>query len=254
MRAPVDTLALQVAGAERKAFRLQRLGHFEQALQSSREADRRRRSSAGDTQRRAWLAAIGCTHRLPDERRGARSEAADPRLLGQQQSFAAQGAARLCRRGRCRASSPRRSSRACSNMISRGAMIADFDEAVAELVPDGFGRPLRGGARQSRKLILASRPSAPRRSTGKGPMCCGGPTPPSTSSSRRKARRKDNPLYKNDHAQLLEAEAWFKSAYPAGRPYGYRRCPKRSPTLANIQIVMPGEIARAHRHSGQPFA
>jgi hypothetical protein len=25
----------------------------------------------------------------------------------------------------------------------------------------------------------------------------------------------DNPLYKNDHAQLLEAEAWFKGAYPS---------------------------------------
>ncbi len=29
-----------------------------------------------------------------------------------------------------------------------------------------------------------------------------------------KSKKEDNPLYKNDHAQLLEAEAWFKSAYP----------------------------------------
>ena len=31
---------------------------------------------------------------------------------------------------------------------------------------------------------------------------------------RRKSKKEDNPLYKNDHAQLLEAEAWFKGAYP----------------------------------------
>jgi hypothetical protein len=29
-----------------------------------------------------------------------------------------------------------------------------------------------------------------------------------------KSKKDDNPLYKNDHAQLLEAEAWFKSVYP----------------------------------------
>ena len=27
-------------------------------------------------------------------------------------------------------------------------------------------------------------------------------------------KNEDNPLYKNDHAQLLEAEHWFKQAYP----------------------------------------
>ena len=29
-----------------------------------------------------------------------------------------------------------------------------------------------------------------------------------------KTKQDDNPLYKNDHAQPLEAEAWFKSVYP----------------------------------------
>src|SRR5205085_5397064 len=29
-----------------------------------------------------------------------------------------------------------------------------------------------------------------------------------------KSKKEENPLYKNDHAQLLEAEAWFKSTYP----------------------------------------
>lgn len=27
-------------------------------------------------------------------------------------------------------------------------------------------------------------------------------------------KEKDNPLYKNDHAQLLEAEQWFRRCYP----------------------------------------
>ena len=29
-----------------------------------------------------------------------------------------------------------------------------------------------------------------------------------------KSKKEDNPLYKSDHAQLLEAENWFKGAYP----------------------------------------
>lgn len=63
--APVNALALKVAGAERKAFKLQRLGQFEKALlileklMSDEELK-------GDAQRRAWLAATAA-HRLSDE-------------------------------------------------------------------------------------------------------------------------------------------------------------------------------------------
>jgi hypothetical protein len=54
--APVNALALKVAGAERKAFKLQRLGQFEKALQILEKliADEELK---GDAQRRAWLAA-----------------------------------------------------------------------------------------------------------------------------------------------------------------------------------------------------
>ena len=54
--APVNALALKVAGAERKAFKLQRLGRFEKALQILEKliADEELK---GDAQRQAWLAA-----------------------------------------------------------------------------------------------------------------------------------------------------------------------------------------------------
>ena len=42
--APVNALALKVAGAERKAFKLQRLGQFEKAFADPRETDRGRRT------------------------------------------------------------------------------------------------------------------------------------------------------------------------------------------------------------------
>jgi hypothetical protein len=69
--APVNTLALRIAGVERKAFRLQRHGDFERALELLEKliADD---ELQGDSKRRAWLAATAAriAYRMNDEERG----------------------------------------------------------------------------------------------------------------------------------------------------------------------------------------
>ncbi|MGF6306567.1 transcription elongation GreA/GreB family factor [Bradyrhizobium sp. i1.8.4] len=87
-------LALKVAGIERRAFRQQRLGQFENAIQTLEKliADK---ELADDAERRAWALSVGHTHRLSNRRRRSRPEASNERLHGQQQSFAAEGQACL---------------------------------------------------------------------------------------------------------------------------------------------------------------
>jgi len=63
--APVDELALRIAGGERKAFQQQRMGQFEPALATLDEliSDP---EVAKDPERTAWLSAISSAHRLSD--------------------------------------------------------------------------------------------------------------------------------------------------------------------------------------------
>ena len=63
--------------------------------------------------------------------------------------------------------------------------------------------------------ILGSMLIARRLFTGLDLTCCGGQMQRLTLSSKPRAKRtRTNPLYKNDHAQLLQAEHWFKQTYP----------------------------------------
>jgi hypothetical protein len=50
---------------------------------------------------------------------------------------------------------------------------------------------------------------------GKGPDVLWRTDAPFDFVIEAKSKKVDNPLYKNDHAQLLEAEAWFKGTYPS---------------------------------------
>ena len=69
--APVDILALRVASAERRAFRLQRLGQFQNAL-SGLEALISDATLAGDPQRRAWLTSLAAriAYQMEDDPKG----------------------------------------------------------------------------------------------------------------------------------------------------------------------------------------
>ena len=209
--APVNTLALRIAGAERKAFRLQRLGHFEQALQLLDKliADDELK---GDSHRRAWLAATGAriAYQMNDEERGQKLQtyafsvsnnhsppklrpAYVPRPIPDKQSTAI--VARMM------------------EYDLRGAMIADFDEAVTELVPTA------SAARYEEALAnlgsyLGFEAERPEKVYKKGPDVLWRTDAAFDFVIEAKSKKEDNPLYNNDHAQLLEAEAWFKSTYP----------------------------------------
>lgn len=54
---PIDHLALRIAGVERKAFKHQRLGHFEEGIQKL-EALIASPELATERRRRAWLYAL----------------------------------------------------------------------------------------------------------------------------------------------------------------------------------------------------
>jgi replicative superfamily II helicase len=131
--APVNELALRVAGTERKTFKLQRLGQFEKALLIL-EKLMEDEELKGDAQRTAWLAATAAriAYQMGDEDRGQKM---------QTHAFSV-----------CNNHSPpkvrptyfarpipdKQSTAIVARMLEyalRGALLADFDEAVAELVP-----------------------------------------------------------------------------------------------------------------------
>jgi replicative superfamily II helicase len=210
--APVNTLALTIAGAERKAFRLQRLGHFEQALQLLEKliADDELKA---DSQRRAWLAATAAriAHQMNDEERGQK-------LQTHAFSVSNNHSPPKVRPAYVPRPIPGKQSAAIVTQMMdydlRGAMIADFDEAVAELVPTA------SAARYEEAIAnlgsyLGFEAERPDKVYKKGPDVLWRTDATFDFVIEAKSKKEDNPLYKNDHAQLLEAEAWFKTNYPS---------------------------------------
>jgi replicative superfamily II helicase len=96
----------------------------------------------------------------------------------------------------------------------RGAMIAEFDEAVAELVPEASaGRYEEALANLG--AFLGFEAERPEKIHGVGPDVLWRTDSTFDFVIEAKSEKdQDNPLYKKDHAQLLEAEHWFKYAYP----------------------------------------
>ena len=210
--APVNQLALKVAAAERKAFKLQRLGQFEKSLLilENLMADDEMK---GDAQRRAWLAATAAriAYQMNDEDRGQ---------ILQTRAFAVSNnhSPPKMRPAYVARSIPGQQSTAIiARMLEyglRGALLADFDEAVAELVPTA------SAARYEEALAnlgsyLGFDAERPEKVYKKGPDVLWRTDTTFDFVVEAKSKKEDNPLYKNDHAQLLEAEAWFKGAYPS---------------------------------------
>ncbi|MCP8939932.1 DEAD/DEAH box helicase [Alsobacter sp. SYSU M60028] len=208
---PVNMLALRVAGGERKAFKLQRLGQYEKALQTleSLIGDDELKS---DGQRRAWLSASAAriAYQMDEDARGQKFQTSAfsisnnhsppkvrppyvPRPIPGKQSAAIVG--RLL------------------EYDLRGALLADFDEAVTELVPEA------SAARYEEALAnlgtyLGFEAERPEKVYNKGPDVLWRTGAAFDFVIEAKSKKEGNPLYKSDHAQLLEAENWFKGAYP----------------------------------------
>jgi hypothetical protein len=236
--APIDMLALRVAGRERRAFRQQRLGQFEPASQTL-EYLIDDKELADDPERRAWLSAFAArvAYQMEDEERGQKLQtnayavnnnhsppkirpAYVPRPLPGKQS--ATIVARLLEYER------------------RGAMIADFDEAVAELVPEASaGRYEEALANLG--TFLGFEAERPEKVHDVGPDVLWRTDGAFDFVIEAKSEKdEDNPLYKKDHAQLLQAEHWFRGAYP-GR--GAVRVSALPQAMADAKATPAGSFA-----------
>ena len=209
--APVNALALKIAGTERKAFKLQRLGQYEKAIDLLEKliADPDLKQEA---QRRAWLSATAAriAYQMGEDERGQK-------LQTHAFSVSNNHSPPKVRPAYVARPIPGKQSAAIIQRLleydMRGAMIADFDEAVAELVPAA------SAARYEEALAnlgsyLGFEAERPEQTHKKGPDVLWRTDAPFDFVIEAKSKKEDNPLYKSDHAQLLEAEAWFKSVYP----------------------------------------
>lgn len=209
--APVDGLALRVAAVERKAFRLQRLGQHEKALVAL-ETLISDGALAADAQRRAWLAASAAriAHQMEDDAKGQKlqttafsvnSNHSPPRVRPAYVPRPAPGkqATAIVKRFR--------------EYDQRAALLADFDDAVADLVPEASATQYEAALANLGNYLgfLAERPE---QAHGVGPDVLWRTDATFDFVIEAKSEKEEgNPLYKKDHAHLLEAEHWFKQTY-----------------------------------------
>lgn len=210
--APVDTLALRVASAERRAFRLQRLGQYHNAL-GGLEALAADAALAGDAQRRAWLTSLAAriAYQMEDDPKGQTLQTA---------AFAVNNnhTPPRSRPAYVPRPAPGKQSAAIVRRLEEYepqiAMLAAFDEAVADLVP--AASPARYEEALSQLGgFLGFEADRPEKVVGVGPDVLWRTEAAFDFVIEAKSDKyEDNPLYKKDHAQLLQAEHWFKQQYP----------------------------------------
>ena len=208
----VDMISLRIAGAERRAFRQQRLAQFESALQTLEEVIDGAYLRE-DAQRRAWLSASAAkiAYQMQDTARAERFETnafavnnnySPPRVRLSYVPHAKPGlqaesvVARLV------------------EYSHRGSLIPDFEEAVAELVPEASANRYEE-ALCNLGAYLGFDAERPDKTFGVGPDVLWRTDGAFDFVIEAKNEKNDStPLYKKEHAQLLEAENWFKSTYP----------------------------------------
>jgi replicative superfamily II helicase len=210
--APVDMLALKVAAVERRAFRLQRLGQYEKAL-AAIETLMGDVALKADAQRRAWLAALAAriAHQMDDDAKGQTLQTT-AYSVNNNHSPPRKRPAYVPR------PAPGKQSAAIVKRLTeydrRAAMLADFDEAVSDLVPEASATRYEE-ALAHLGAYLGFDAERPEKVHGVGPDVLWRTDAAFDFVIEAKSEKdEDNPLYKKDHAQLLEAEHWFKQAYP----------------------------------------
>lgn len=210
--APVDQLALRIAGAERKAYRQQRLGQFEPALATLEQLIDDPEVSA-DPERAAWLSASAArvAYQMGEDPRGQRLQTNAftvnnnhcppkqrpqyrPRPIPGKQSEA------IVRR--------------LMQYERRAALLADFDVELADLVPHASPRRYEASL-AALGAHLGFDSDRPEQNYRTGPDVLWRTDAKFDFIIEAKNEKlDDNPLYKKDHAQLLEAEHWFRANYP----------------------------------------
>ena len=96
----------------------------------------------------------------------------------------------------------------------RSALLADFEEAMSDLVPEASATRFEQGLAEL-GTHLGFDVERPEKVHGIGPDVLWRTEAVFDFVIEAKNEKEgDSPLYKKDHAQLLEAEHWFKQAYP----------------------------------------
>lgn len=210
--APVDEVALKIASAERRAFKLQRLGQHEKALTTIEKliGDE---ALQDDAQRVAWLAASAAriAFQMEDDPKGQKLQTnaysvnnnhTPPRVRPAYVPRPAPG---------------QQATAIVARMMEydqRAALVADFDIAVADLVPEASAAQYEA-ALANLGSYLGFDAERPEKIHGVGPDVLWRTDAGFDFVIEAKSEKdEDNPLYKKDHAQLLEAEHWFKQTYP----------------------------------------
>ncbi len=209
--APVNALALKVAGVERKAFKLQRLGQYEKAMNLLEQLIGGPELK-DEAQRRAWLSATAAriAYQMDDEDRGQKL---------QTNAFSVSNNHSPPKTRPAYTARPvpgKQSATIVARILEyelRGSMLADFEEAVAELVPTASATRYEQ-ALADLGTFLGFDAERPEKVYGKGPDVLWRTDGGFDFVIEAKSKKEDNPLYKSDHAQLLEAEAWYRTTYP----------------------------------------
>ena len=210
--APVNELPLKVAAVERKAFGFQRLGQYEKAL-AALETLIGDKALAGDAQRRAWLAASAAriAYQMADEAKG---------LNLQTTAFSVNNNHSPPRTRPTYAARPAPGKQASAIVTRlreydrRAALLVDYDETMSNLVPEASASRYEE-ALANLGAYLGFEAERPEKVHGVGPDVLWRTDAAFDFVIEAKSEKHDdNPLYKKDHAQLLEAEHWFKQAYP----------------------------------------
>ena len=234
----MDELALKVAAVERKAFKLQRLGQYERAL-AALETLMSSEALTKDSQRRAWLAASAArvAYQMEDEAKGQKLQTnafsvnynhSPPRM---RPVYAARPA-------------PGKQSNAIIKRLreydQRAAILADFDDAMSNLVPEASASRYEE-ALANLGSYLGFDAERPEKVHRVGPDVLWRTDAEFDFVIEAKSEKdEDNPLYKKEHAQLLEAEHWFKQAYPDREPVRVSALPE---AIADEKATPVGSFA-----------
>jgi replicative superfamily II helicase len=210
--APVDLSALKVAALERRAFRLQQLGQYEKALEALENLLEDEALNV-DAQRKAWLAAGAAriAYQMEDESKAQKLQTT---------AFSVNNNHSPPRKRPVYLARPtpgNQSTRIIKRLQEyqrRGAMLADFDEAMSSLVPEASASRYEE-ALANLGAYLGFDAERPEKVHGVGPDVLWRTNKTFDFVIEAKSNKGEgNPLYKTEHAQLLEAEHWFKQAYP----------------------------------------
>lgn len=209
----VDQLTLEIAAAERKIFKLQRQRKFSKAL-AKIEKLISGKEAVSDKQDRAWFAALAAriAYQADDLDRGRKyqdiafsinSNHSPPRV-------------RPAYRPR---TAPGRQSNAIVSLLSnfepRATVIAHFDEATSNLVHDASSNSYEEALAKLGTFLgfVAERPDKVLKI---GPDVLWRTEAAFDFVIEAKNKKKSgSPLFKMEHAQLLEAENWFNGQYPS---------------------------------------